>query len=146
MLTNWLIIAKDLKNATAIKNRIDNHFVHKRTLNHLAKPTGWVFAYAQSVCGFESRCCHLNFRYRTCFEQGVPWHSDKYRVQIHSETRASHNNNIQSNKKMILEIESWVLSFWVAIDFNICKYWDFNYSFRMIWNTIVENTILFCVR
>ena len=47
---------------------------------------------------------------------------------------------------MILEIESWVLSFWVATDFNISKYWDFNYSFRMIWNTIVENTILFCVR
>ena len=25
--------------------------------------------------GIESRCCHLNFTYCTCFEQGVPWHS-----------------------------------------------------------------------
>ena len=23
-------------------------------------------------CGFESRCSHLNFRIRACFEQGVP--------------------------------------------------------------------------
>ena len=27
-----------------------------------------------SCCGFESRCSHLTLRYRTCFEQGVPWH------------------------------------------------------------------------
>ena len=25
-----------------------------------------------SVCGFASRCCHLNFRYGVCFKQGVP--------------------------------------------------------------------------
>ena len=25
-----------------------------------------------SGCGFESRCSHLNFRYGSCFEQGVP--------------------------------------------------------------------------
>ena len=28
----------------------------------------------------ESRCSHLNFRYRAFFEQGVPLHSGKYRV------------------------------------------------------------------
>ena len=40
--------------------------------NHLASlPSGF---------GFESRCSHLNFRYRSCFEQGVPWHSSNYRV------------------------------------------------------------------
>ena len=32
---------------------------------------GWVFVYKFSGCGFESRCCHLNFRYHACFEQGV---------------------------------------------------------------------------
>ena len=36
---------------------------------------GWVFVYQLSGCEFESRCCHLNFRYRAYFEQGVPWHS-----------------------------------------------------------------------
>ena len=25
-----------------------------------------------SGCGFEPRCSHLNFRYRACFQQGVP--------------------------------------------------------------------------
>ena len=29
----------------------------------------------------------INFRFRACFEQGVPWHSGNYRVQVHSETR-----------------------------------------------------------
>ena len=38
---------------------------------------GLVFVYKLSGCGFESRCCHLNFRYGTCFEQGVLWHSGK---------------------------------------------------------------------
>ena len=28
-------------------------------------------------CGFESRCCHVNFRYGTLFDQGVPWYLDR---------------------------------------------------------------------
>ena len=56
---------------------------------------GWVFVYELSGCGFKPRCCHLNFRYGACFEQGVPWHSDIYREWIHSETRTQHDNNIQ---------------------------------------------------
>ena len=40
---------------------------------------------------------HLNFRFRTCFEYGVPWHSGNYRVRIHSEMRTWHNKNIQPN-------------------------------------------------
>ena len=39
--------------------------------------SGWVFVYEVSGCAFESRCCHLNFRYGVCFEQGGPWHSGK---------------------------------------------------------------------
>ena len=45
---------------------------------------GWVTIYEISGCGFESRSSHLNFRYCTCFEHGVPWHSGNYRVQVHS--------------------------------------------------------------
>ena len=36
--------------------------------------------YELSGSGFESICYHLNFRFRACFEQGVPWHSGNYRV------------------------------------------------------------------
>ena len=44
-----------------------------RTNNHLVrKRTKWRW-----VGGFESRCCHLNFRYGACFEQGFPWHLGK---------------------------------------------------------------------
>ena len=46
--------------------------------------------------GFESSCSHLNFRFRACFEEGVPWHSGNYWVWIHSETRTWHDKNIQS--------------------------------------------------
>ena len=60
-------------------------------------PNDWVFFYKLSGCGFESSCSHLNFRYTTCFEQGVPWHSANYRVWSHSETRTWHDRNIQSN-------------------------------------------------
>ena len=61
----------------------------------------WVFVYELSGCGFESSCSHLNFRFRACFEQGVPWHSGKYRVWIHSETRTWHDKNIQYKIRII---------------------------------------------
>ena len=60
-------------------------------------PNGWVFVYELSGCGFESSWSHLNFRFRACIEQGVPWHSGNYRVSIHSEARTWHDKSIQSN-------------------------------------------------
>ena len=56
----------------------------------------WLLVYKLSGCGFESRCSHLNFRFRACFEQKVPWHSGNYRVWIHSEIRTWYKH-IQSN-------------------------------------------------
>ena len=75
--------------------RSQNNLVRKQTLNHFGQ-TGWMFVYKLSGSGFESICSHLNFSFRACFEQGVPWHSGKYRVQIHSETYTWHDANIQS--------------------------------------------------
>ena len=60
-------------------------------------PNGSVFVYKISGCGFESRWSNLNFRKRTCLEEGVPWHSSKHEVWIHCKTRTWHDNNIQSN-------------------------------------------------
>ena len=54
-----------------------------------------------SGCGFESNCCHLHFRFRACFEQGVPWHSGNYRLWIYPKTGAWHddwNQEIQEIK------------------------------------------------
>ena len=39
---------------------------------------GWVFVYEISGCGFESSYGHLNFRLRTCCEEGIPWHLLNY--------------------------------------------------------------------
>ena len=55
-----------------------------------------MFVHELTGCEFESSSSHLNFRFRACFEQGVPSDSGNYRVWIHSETRTSHDNNIQS--------------------------------------------------
>ena len=55
----------------------------------------WVFLYELSGSGFGSSCSHLNFRFRTCFGQGYPWHSGNYRVRIHSKMRTWHDKNIQ---------------------------------------------------
>ena len=54
-----------------------------------------MFVYELSSSWFEASCNHLNFRFRTCFEQGVPWHSGNYIVWIHSETRTWRDKNIQ---------------------------------------------------
>ena len=94
--------------------RTQNHLVLKQTLNHLTKLTKWLscvlstYLYGAfslyvlvmshtrfqsestlysclNVKNVESSCSHFTFRFRACFEQGVPWHSGNYRVWIHSE-------------------------------------------------------------
>ena len=45
-----------------------------------------------------------NFRYRACFEQGVPWHLANYRLWIHSETLTLRDNNIQSPIKCVRKV------------------------------------------
>ena len=65
-----------------------------RIRNHLVWPNGWVFVYKLSESKFKSSCSHLNFKFRACFEQGVPSHSGNYRVRIQSETRTCHDKNI----------------------------------------------------
>ena len=62
----------------------------------------WVFIYKLSGCGFESCCSHLNFRYRGCFERGVPWYLGNNRVWIHPETRTWHSKNMQSRNAIFL--------------------------------------------
>ena len=74
-----------------------------------------MFVYELSGCRFESRCSHLNFRYRPCFEQGVPWHSGKYRVWIHSEMRKWHNN-MQSIKIFITKNLRKAIMKWWALE------------------------------
>ena len=75
-----------------IKSNSD-HVIHKWPL----WLNGWVFIYELSGCEFQSCCSHLNFRFRTCLEQGVPWHSGNYRIWIHSGTCRRHDKNIKKN-------------------------------------------------
>ena len=58
-------------------------------------PVFWVLIctvhLAVCSCGLESSCINLNFRFRTCFEQGLTWHSGNCRVWIHWENRKWHD-------------------------------------------------------
>ena len=65
------------------------------SINWLVWPNGWVFLFELSGCGFESFCSYLNFGYCACFKEGVPWHSGKYRVWIHSEMGTWHHNKTE---------------------------------------------------
>ena len=54
------------------ETRIHNHLVCKQTLNHLAKLFSiYLFFFFFFGCGFESRCSHLNFRYRFFHDKNV---------------------------------------------------------------------------
>ena len=101
---------------------LGNYFPNKECLlwNHVSNLwlfwlNGWVFVYELCGCGYESRCSHLNFRHRACFEQGVPRHSGNSRMWIYSETCTWHDKNIQlknnslwhrENQKTHLKTES----------------------------------------
>ena len=83
--------------------------IHIKKLNiSLEIKNGWVFVYELSDSRFESSCSHFNFRFRTWFKQGVPWHSGNYRVWIHSETRTWHDKNIVTQKHCLKMIYSLV--------------------------------------
>ena len=70
-------IPSDIKENFATKDTANNDSNGIQTHSHLVWLNSWVFVYEISGCAFESRWCHLNFRYSACFEQGVPWHSGK---------------------------------------------------------------------
>ena len=57
---------------------------------------GWVFVYELIGFELESRCSHLNFRYRACFKPEISWYLVNYRVWIHSKTGKWHKKNTQS--------------------------------------------------
>ena len=111
-----------------------------RTQNHL---NGWVFVYEVSGYGFESRCSHLNFRYRVYFEQGVPWHSGNCRLWIHSKIGTWYDKNIRSSKEPALKV--FKLSKWFRYIFfldrnrsrNYCKskfiFQIINHNKRLCW-------------
>ena len=88
-------------------------------------PYGWVFVYELSGCAFKIRCSHLNFRFLACFDQGVPWHSVKYRVWIHSETHMWHDNKIQSNTlcRQVLTIQLKRLVKWLVVCLRSKWFW-----------------------
>ena len=83
---------------------------------------GWVLVYELSRCEFQSLCCHLNFRYHACFEQGVPRHSENYSVRIHSEMRTWHDKNIQTSEY----ITTFIKSLWKSdVRANVELFWTF---------------------
>ena len=91
-------------------------------------PNGWVFVYELSHYKSESSCSPLNFGFRACFMQRVPWHSDKYRVWIHFERHARHDKDIESNAsyKQVLrtQLEDLILlAKWLSVCLQFKLFW-----------------------
>ena len=87
---------RDIKGIYIQIQRTDKYSQHSSVLWPVCL-NGWVFVYELLGFGFEFSSSHLNFRYRASLQEGVPWHSGKYRLWIYSEMRPSHDKNIQSN-------------------------------------------------
>ena len=75
-----LFVSHDMQHEENRKDRVNVNILQLKWQQRDLIPRlhGWVFAYELRGCEFEFRCCHLNFRYRACFEQVVPWHSGNY--------------------------------------------------------------------
>ena len=93
-----------------------NHLILKLTLKHL----GWVFVYKLSGCEFEFLCCHLTFRYGTCFKQGVPWHSGKLYMITYNQWISSGENaflkGFISYWDQPVGLQCWSVN-WFSMDF-----------------------------
>ena len=89
-----------------------NHLVHKWTLNHLVKwlsvrlQTKWYWVRVQ----LQSLKLQI-----LCLLQARSWHSDNYRVWIHSERHTWHDKNIQSPQWIL--VKSSKLVFCLRLDF-----------------------------
>ena len=75
-----LFVSHDMQHEENRKDRVNVNILQLKWQQRDLIPRlyGWVFAYELRGCEFEFRCFHLNFKYRACFEQVVPWHSGNY--------------------------------------------------------------------
>ena len=69
---------RDIIRTYSQKHRTDQYSRHSSIIWPVSL-NGWVFVYELIGCGFGFSCSHLNFRFHTCFEQVVTWHSRNYR-------------------------------------------------------------------
>ena len=104
---------------------------------------GWVFVYELSDCGFASIWSDLNFRFRVCFEQGLPWHSNNYRVWIHSVMPTWHDQNIQSNS-MYREVLTTQLNYLASsAKWLSAGYEQSGFGFESSWSHQIYALILY---
>ena len=66
------------------------------TITRLEPETTWVFIYKLIGCEFESHWSHLNFRYRTCFKQGVPLKRVYDMIRTYNQTSVRQNSTDQT--------------------------------------------------
>ena len=69
----------------------------------------WVFLYELSDCESQSLCSHLNVRYHSCFEQGVPWHSGNNRERIQSKAHTWPCNKTHTLKS----VSKYLVNHWM---------------------------------
>ena len=73
-----------------------------------------------SGCEFESRWCHLNFRYGACFGPEFLDIQANYKVWTHSETCTWHDNNIDYRRWVVVWCGKGVACFARLYSCNFC--------------------------
>ena len=86
----------------------------------------WI--YESNGFGFESSCSHLNFRFRACFEQGVPCNSGNYRARIHSENAYVTWQEHTVRKLLTKNVRDTVSWSWLFLLIEFLLLWCFIFS------------------
>ena len=82
-----------------------------------------MFVYELSGCGFEFSCSHLYFKFRACFEQGIPWDSvtiecgftlKRVRHMIRTYSKMQRTDKYSQHSSIIWSVwlNSWVFVLW----------------------------------
>ena len=89
-------------------HRTDKYSQHRSIISPIWL-NDWVFIYEVSGCQFECRCSQLNFRYGTCFEQGVFDIQENYRVY------SQHSSIVFPGLVKWLSVHLWIRWLWFPI-------------------------------
>ena len=121
-----------------------------------------MFVYKLSGSGFESSCSYLNFRFRACFEQGIPWKSSNYtecgftlkficdKTRTYSEIYRTDKYSEHSSITWSVLPNGWVFvyklsgsgfkSSWIDLNFNFCACFQqevpWHSSNYRVWNNL----------
>ena len=95
----------------------------------------WVFLYELSGSLFDSSCTHLNFRFRACFEKGVPWHSGNcecgFTLKRVRDMLTTYNHSVSKSSKAFGQLLVYWTFFLISNSLEVCNVQFFICLFKL---------------